>query len=73
MVFLQKVMGFSTINMLYLTIFDRVLYNFAVIIEEGGMVMDKTIKNGYNAVIEALSGGGGGILMAPCKAFRLLH
>jgi hypothetical protein len=37
-----------------------VLYNSAVIIEEEGMVMDKTIKNGYNAVIEALSGGGGG-------------
>jgi hypothetical protein len=35
------------------------LYNSAVIIEEGGMVMDKTIKNGHNAVIEALSGGGG--------------
>jgi hypothetical protein len=36
------------------------LYNSAVITEEGGMVMKKELKNGCNAVTAPLSGGGGG-------------
>jgi hypothetical protein len=51
----------------------QIFVKFDRIVEEGGMVMDKTIKNGYNAVIEALSGGGGGggFLRATGKDLRI--
>jgi hypothetical protein len=39
----------------------QICVKFDRIIKEGGMVMGKTIENGYNADIVPLSGGGGAL------------
>jgi hypothetical protein len=43
------------------------LYNSAVIIEEGGMVMKEVFRNGCNAGVAPLSGGGGALKRLPAR------